>query len=152
MPSLRFLLLHEESPGRRLHAHDREERRRHPEALHALRLVAADQVRVPPVHRRQLLERIGLRADVEEVGRRYGALAVDVVVARVGEHHQAVDVRDREGTQRERVDHAEHGGVRAEPERERQHDRGADRGPLDDGAERVPELEAERAHGRVSLA
>ena len=75
-----FLVGPEAATDRRLDAERREEVGGDVESLDLLRLVAADQIGVPPVDRGEPLEHVRLLLQIEEVGRRDRLAAVDVVL------------------------------------------------------------------------
>ena len=118
----RLLVGQEPAAERRLHAERREEIRGHAEALHPFRLVAANQVDVPPGECRQALNPVALALPIEEIRRGHLLAAVLGIAGAVGQQKDAVHIGERERPDDQRVDHRQDGGVRAEPERERQHD------------------------------
>src|SRR6185503_20294178 len=95
-----------------------KEAARYAEAERPLRLVASDQVGVPPFHRREVIDRAGeIAPPVEEVRRRDGfAAGAEVDRRDLRDRDDAIDRRHVEGTYQQRVDDAEDGGVGAEPE------------------------------------
>ena len=141
----------EQPPARRRDAEHLEELRGDAMALHARRAVAVREVRVPPLERRHAIERSLISPKRRTVGSREGG-PFEVVRGgdgfareRIGlgvlrEHHEAIDVADRERVEEQRVHHAEDGGVRAEAERERE-----------DDDQRHARLAQERARGELHL-
>ena len=144
----RLFLSAEAAAERRLDADGRKESARHPEAERALRLVATDQVDVPPLHRRQVIDRAReVAAPVEEVGRRHGfAPRVGLVGRRFRDGHDPLDRGHVVGMEHQRADDAEHGGVGAQSERQR-HRRGRGQArPLEQGADRKARFHEQSIH------
>ncbi len=150
MAAGRLLVGQEPAAERRLHAERREEIRGHAEALHPFRLVAANQVDVPPGERRQALNPVALALPVEEIRRGHLLAAVLGIAGAVGQQKDAVHIGERERPDDQRVDHRQDGGVRAESERERQHDEAGEPRTLQVGSQRIFHVEAEGAHQGVS--
>jgi hypothetical protein len=145
-----FLVCQEPAAERRLHAERREEIRGHAEALHPLRLVPANQVHVPPGERRHALNAVALALPVEEIRRRHRFAAVLGIAGTVGQQQDPVHLREGERPDDQGVDHRQDGGVRTEPERERQHDQAGKPGALQVCSQRIFHVEAEGAHQGIS--
>ena len=139
----------ESAADRRLHAERREEIRGDAEALHPFRLVAANQV---DVHQecRQALNPVALPLPVEEIRRGHLLAAVLGIAGAVGQRAGCGPHRGTGTAGGQRVDHRQDGGVRAQPERERQHDEAGEPRPLQVGSQRIFHVEAEGAHQGVS--
>ncbi len=88
-----FFLRSEVPPDDRLNPDGRQEIRGHKEPRNALRLITPHQIGVPPLIRRQPLEHIGLLLPIQKVGGGDRLAPIDIVVSRMREQHDAVDVR-----------------------------------------------------------
>ncbi len=133
-----FLLFRQEdAPVERPDSQHREDVRRHPESLHALRLRAARQVRDPEVRRAHPLVGRRLPPPVEEVR---GSDGVDPPVKDDGE---PVGVSVGKRLQEHRVDDAEDRRRGADAQRERGHRRGREPGVLPQGAKAVAKVAAD---------
>ena len=134
VPPNHLLLGNERATHRRGNADRGEEVAGDTKALHQFRLVATDEVRIPPLERREPLDGGTVCLELEEVGRRHGPLPIEVALTRVREQHDAIHVWQGEGTKHDRIDHREDGGIGAKGEPERQHDDHAEPGALRQGA------------------
>jgi hypothetical protein len=95
--------------------------RRHLQARDFFGLVRAGQRSAPGLRRRQSIEGMHLRAIIQKIRRRYR------IPAFVQRHHQAARIAIRQRLQQDRIDHAEDGRIRADPQR--QHQNGGKRKP-----------------------
>src|SRR5687768_5594230 len=97
-----------------LHPQRLEETGRHAEALHAFRLVAADEVDVPVRKPGEMFDRRHLTAPVEEVCRRRGLTAIVAAVwLRLDRKRDALRFGEAERAYDQRIDDRENRGVRA---------------------------------------
>ena len=120
-----FLLRAEVTTERRRHANHGEERRRHFERADPLGFAAAGEV----VRARGGHERVGrhrgertvVTPPVEVVCRRHRTEPSALQRTLLGKRHDAIGTRVRQRPPKHRVDHAEYGGIRPDPEREREH-------------------------------
>jgi EAL domain-containing protein (putative c-di-GMP-specific phosphodiesterase class I) len=135
-------------------AEDVEVARRDAETRDLLGLGRPSEVVAPAggVEQRQRLERTARARPVAVVRHRGDAQIPRLVEVPLPHGHEALDVGERQRPQQRRVDHAEHGGVGADAERERQDGNGREPGRAAPRAGRVAEVVEQRAHHGVGRA
>ena len=143
-PATRLLIRTRETAAKdRLDAEHVEEFPAHLLSTHALRSLFVDQrdgaVAINRHARKAavLFPKIGevRKAQRVEPGRRYGLGQIDAA-----DGDEFLRRREWQRLQEHRVDHAEDGGVRADPEREREHGDDGERGMLDELAQAVADV------------
>ena len=139
-------------PDRRVRVERGKEFRRHEKPEHAFGLVAADEIRVPPVHPGEVIDGAAAQArpPVEEIGGRHGFAPPAPPRRGADRHHDPIDVAHREGPQQQRIDDAEHRHVGADAQCQRHDNRHRRRWLLEERAEREPDVHQQTVH-TVSL-
>jgi hypothetical protein len=143
------LLFRQERPADcRMRIERGKEFRRHEKPEHAFGLIAAHEIRVPPVHPGEVIDGAAAQArpPVEEIGSRHGFAPPAPVRRGADRHHDPVDVAHREGPQQQRIDDAEHRRVGADAQCQRHDDRHRRRWLLDERSEREPEVHQQAVH------
>ena len=115
-------------------AEEAQRLRRDAQSLDALGAGGEPEVRAPHLGRAHRLERVGLGAPVEEVGRRDGEAAA------VQHHRRAVGIGIAERLQQDGPHRAEHRGVGADAQAEDQHRGGAEAGRAPQAADAGPQV------------
>jgi hypothetical protein len=136
-----FLLRRKAASLRHVHAQHVEECRRYAPPHDLLRVLGGiAEIGVPPFEGDERLERPGLPRPVEVVRRRHAVALVVLRLVRLEDLYHAVKIRRRQRAEQQRVDHREHGAVRAEPDGQRQNDN-----------QREPRLAQQHARGVAQI-
>ena len=117
-----------------------EERWRDRERPELLRLAASDETDRTSGEQRRVLDRGGLRAAIDVVGNRHAGLREPHQRIRVPDEHQPIGVGVRQRLEQGLVNEAEDGGVRANPERQRQDGDDGEDGLLPERPKRVADV------------
>ena len=139
------LVLGESPAEKRLALQGREERRRHHERAHLLRLTAVRQIRAAAGEERRILDGRRLCLAIDVVGDGNAGLWQPHQRIHVPDEDQPFGVRIRERAQQHLVEQAENGGVCADAQRQRQDGDEGEQRLLAQGPERVADV----MHGRL---
>ena len=135
-----------EPPVRGARAQHRQQVHGRADRAHPLGRAVPGQVVVRSDGDRELLEALVTRLDVEVLRGREPVFRDAQARRAVPEDHEPLRVRVRQRPQQQRARDAEDGGIRADPDRERQHDRHREAGAPDEPAQGVREVVDEAAH------
>ena len=144
-----IVALIQQPPGRRRHAEHVERIRRHPRAREPLGDVVAGETRTPIRVRGEARQRARLAAVVDELRQR--ERRVRIVGSNRCDPDQPVRRRERQGADEHRVDDREHGGRRANRERQSADHRQRETRLADQLTERDAEIVQECVHGSKTL-